>query len=564
MTEQSPTTDELPGGPGATTHREPEKAPAANGAGSAAADAAADYPVPVTLTSADVAALSRERQKTLLSVLPAAVAAILITNRPPQPPHVEYEAHKKLVAALARARNEIPPIPMDRTVDYVSKRTGEHVHYRFASLDAIHKAVTGPLSENGLAFECVFNGDVIVVLLSHAEGGIHLSWLPLPEPDDIKELASQITMRRRYLTVQLLAIYADEDTGERDIPDKPPQGRRPGPQNAQRRPAPAGPGQNRPRQSRPAAQQQNRQPARQSPPREETNRAPGGTQRRRRGTRSARRGRQAADPGTGRRRDRQRHREHREADRRRHAHPEADPGRADRPAAAVPGEARGPAQAHPRGVDRAAPGAGRHALTDSATRTDKPAPNPTPPRDGPPIEPTAGAAQDTRHTGGRRRACPDPVRRHPLPQRKNHEHPRAREAEHRHRAARVPRRDDASRAARTVGQDRRARSRRPRRRPRRGRRRNRTPRRVMRPERRGAPGAATPARCGSSRYEYPTAARRRRRPGTSSSRSPTGTGASRSSGRSNAASSATASWRGWCCRQPHTRTRPSILRHLAR
>ena len=188
MTQQTPTTDDLPRSAAATADPQPEKAPAANGPGSAAADAAAGCAVPVTLTSADVAALPRERQETLLSVLPPVVAAILITNRPPQPPHVEYAAHKRLVAALARARNEIPPIPMDRTVDYVSTRTGEHVHYRFASLDAIHKAVTGPLSENGLALECVFNGDVIVVLLSHADGGIHLSWLPLPEPDDIKEL----------------------------------------------------------------------------------------------------------------------------------------------------------------------------------------------------------------------------------------------------------------------------------------------------------------------------------------------------------------------------------------
>ena len=170
-----------------------------------------------TLTNADVAALSRERLQTLLSILPPAVAAILITNRPPMPPHVEYEAHRKLVAALAKARAKIPSVPMDKTVDYVSKRTGEHVHYSFASLDAIHKTVTGPLSEHGLVLQCVFNGDVIVVLLSHEEGGIHLSWLPLPDEGDIKDLATQITMRRRYLTTQLIAIVADEDTGERDM-----------------------------------------------------------------------------------------------------------------------------------------------------------------------------------------------------------------------------------------------------------------------------------------------------------------------------------------------------------
>ena len=205
-----------------------------------------------SLTNADVAALSRERLQTLLSILPPRVAAILIANRPPMPPHVEYEAHKKLVSALARARAKIPSVPMDKTVDYVSKRTGEHVHYSFASLDSISKTVTVPLSEHGLVLECVFNGDVIVVLLSHEEGGIHLSWLPLPDEADIKDLATQITMRRRYLTTQLIAIVADEDTGERDIADPKKGGqRRTAPDRQRRTAAPVG-GRGRP----PAGKQQ--------------------------------------------------------------------------------------------------------------------------------------------------------------------------------------------------------------------------------------------------------------------------------------------------------------------
>ena len=169
------------------------------------------------------------------------------------PPHVEYEAHKRLVAALAKARAKIPSVPMDKTVDYVSKRTGEHVHYSFASLDSISKTVTQPLSEHGLVLECVFNGDVIVVLLSHEDGGIHLSWLPLPNEGDIKDLATQITMRRRYLTTQLIAIVADEDTGERDIAEpKKAGGQRRAPAGQQRRTAAPVGGRGRP----PAGEQQ--------------------------------------------------------------------------------------------------------------------------------------------------------------------------------------------------------------------------------------------------------------------------------------------------------------------
>ncbi len=253
MDKDTPTNDTQTNGsgPAAAAGETPASAPHhANG----------DLPAGGSLTNAEVAALSRERLQTLLSILPPAVAAILITNRPPMPPHVEYEAHRKLVAALAQARAKIPSVPMDKTVDYVSKRTGERVHYTFASLDSVHKTVTEPLSEHGLVLQCVFNGDVIVVLLSHEDGGIHLSWLPLPDEGDIKDLATQITMRRRYLTNQLIAIVADEDTGERDIAEPRKGAQRRSTQQGRQRPTGAPPA-NRGGAAGPAAAQQGRQQA---------------------------------------------------------------------------------------------------------------------------------------------------------------------------------------------------------------------------------------------------------------------------------------------------------------
>ncbi|MCY4119816.1 MAG: hypothetical protein OXG72_02730, partial [Acidobacteria bacterium] len=93
MDNDTPTNDTPTNGAaaGRTTHEATSTADQHTASGLRAATAGG------SLNNAEFAALSRERQQTLLSILPPAVAAILITNRPPMPPHVEYEAHKKLV-----------------------------------------------------------------------------------------------------------------------------------------------------------------------------------------------------------------------------------------------------------------------------------------------------------------------------------------------------------------------------------------------------------------------------------------------------------------------------------
>ena len=42
-------------------------------------------------------------------------------------------------------------------------------------------------------------------------------------------MATQLTLRQRYLTNQLLGIVGDEDTAEHDIPEQGPQHRTPPP-----------------------------------------------------------------------------------------------------------------------------------------------------------------------------------------------------------------------------------------------------------------------------------------------------------------------------------------------
>ncbi len=169
--------------------------------------------------------------------IPREIASMLMTVRPPMPAADEIEASRKLTAALVAARKAIPPIPKDQTVKYKSQRTNELIEYDFASLDSIHQAITGPLSDNGLMLTTLTSPYAIVAVLLHEGNGMLVSWLDLAPSSDIQGLAKQITMLRRYLTVQLLGLAAEEESGERDISDTARAGT--GGRRAEARPQPA-------------------------------------------------------------------------------------------------------------------------------------------------------------------------------------------------------------------------------------------------------------------------------------------------------------------------------------
>ena len=166
--------------------------------------------------------------------VPHEIASMLMLIRPPMSAGEEIEAARKLTKSMIAARRQIPSIPKDQNVNYESTRSTETVDYNFASLDSIHSQITEPLCDNGLWVTCLTSPYAVVVVLLHEDGGMLPSWLDLAESDDIKDTAKQITMLRRYLTVQLLCLAAEEESGERDIKRNARQGtgKRADPQNA--------------------------------------------------------------------------------------------------------------------------------------------------------------------------------------------------------------------------------------------------------------------------------------------------------------------------------------------
>ena len=145
------------------------------------------------------------------------MAALLLMLHPPMSEKEEIDAYKSMVSALVKARGDIPSIPLDQNVHYVSERTNAVVDYDFASLHSIHNEITKPLAENGLFITSLTCPEMIVVVVLHEDGGMMPSWMELTPQADLKETAAQIKMLRRYLTVQLLCLSDDTESGERDI-----------------------------------------------------------------------------------------------------------------------------------------------------------------------------------------------------------------------------------------------------------------------------------------------------------------------------------------------------------
>lgn len=128
------------------------------------------------------------------------------------------EQQAALFAALSAAQGEFPDIPRTKTAKIFGEtKAGKRYEYTFdyAPLDAILKAVRGPLKNAGLClvFPPAAHGSNFSVgaMLSHSGGGRMQTTIHLERVDDIKKQAGNFTYMQRYCVCGLLGIFADTD-----------------------------------------------------------------------------------------------------------------------------------------------------------------------------------------------------------------------------------------------------------------------------------------------------------------------------------------------------------------
>jgi hypothetical protein len=122
----------------------------------------------------------------------------------------------ELAKALVKAQSEFPTIERSKTVSVTTKTGGKYT-FDYAPLDAIVRAVSGPLTANGLAFSQLLThvgGQLALrTVLLHSSGEKLEGTCPLPLNGEStpQEIGSLVTYMRRYALVALLGIATEED-----------------------------------------------------------------------------------------------------------------------------------------------------------------------------------------------------------------------------------------------------------------------------------------------------------------------------------------------------------------
>ena len=134
----------------------------------------------------------------------------------------EGEEMTKLYQALFQARQQLPPIPRNKT-----GRTGNQ-SYKYSDLGDILELVNPRLWASGLFVTQPIIGSELVTKIVHAESGESESYpMALPACGDIKEYGALITYFRRYAICAALGVVTEEDTDGVDhkqiVPSKPIQ-----------------------------------------------------------------------------------------------------------------------------------------------------------------------------------------------------------------------------------------------------------------------------------------------------------------------------------------------------
>lgn len=124
---------------------------------------------------------------------------------------MESESIDKLAEALAKAQGTMEAAKQD------SLMVGEKYSFKYASLAAVHAAIRGPLSANGLAYTQVLDqwepGKLILITtLMHVSGQFVRSIFPLPPAGgNMQAFGSALTYAKRYSIAAMIGIASDED-----------------------------------------------------------------------------------------------------------------------------------------------------------------------------------------------------------------------------------------------------------------------------------------------------------------------------------------------------------------
>ena len=156
---------------------------------------------------------------------------------PPAPELVVAdEPYAKLVAALAAAQGEFPPIAKGKTasVRMSEAKGGGSYSYSYADLADVLAAVRPVLARYGLAVvqrtKREANGNVVLVTeLAHVGGAVIVSELDLEgkAAASPQQFGATLTYLRRYELVTLLGIAAEEDTDAQHVDTTPQSNRAP-------------------------------------------------------------------------------------------------------------------------------------------------------------------------------------------------------------------------------------------------------------------------------------------------------------------------------------------------
>jgi hypothetical protein len=122
----------------------------------------------------------------------------------------------KLAEALAKAQATITCPSRNREVT-VRTKTGGSYEFRYSTLDHIIEHVRKPLTDNGLWFSQILEGNEagkyqLVTRLMHSSGQYIESKTPLlVQGADNQQFGSALTYMRRYSLAAMLGLSADED-----------------------------------------------------------------------------------------------------------------------------------------------------------------------------------------------------------------------------------------------------------------------------------------------------------------------------------------------------------------